>query len=76
MGLHRMLLRICVCLGCQTVCRQLWEVVINQHTLALGTVDESQVGLKLSLTVLCLQEPLQNLSLTLLLAEGPQGEKR
>lgn len=56
MGLHCTLLRICVCLGCQTVCRQLWEVVINQHTLALGTVDESQVGLKLSFIVFCLQE--------------------
>lgn len=56
MGLHCTLLRICVCLGCQTVCRQLWEVVINQHTLALGTADESQVGLKLSFIVFCLQE--------------------
>ena len=75
MGLHCTLLRICVCLGCQTVCRQLWEVVINQCTLVLGTVDESQVGLKLSFTVFCLQEPLQYLSLMLLLMEGPQDKK-
>lgn len=50
-GLHFTLLRISVCLGCQTVWGQLWEVVINQHTLALGTGDDNQVGLKLFFTV-------------------------